>query len=154
MSHAHAVLFLYKAGECVHKFCQHDTITKVDEVLSLHYPLPKICLQFGIDQREMKTLNISNYGYKYGGDWTVLRNGTSENGEAIYNRISVDYSDVIEKIKINVDTGDGDSYTKHTLYENGTNLEKWRLDEYCEHYWNLKCICIFLSPDINSIVYF
>ena len=49
------LMFLYKAGECVHKFCQHDTITKVDEVLSLHHPLPKICLQFGIDQKEMKS---------------------------------------------------------------------------------------------------
>ena len=37
----------------------------------------------------MKLLNISNSGYKYGGDWTVLRNGTSENGEAIYNKIPI-----------------------------------------------------------------
>ena len=62
-----SVVFLYKAGECIYKFSLHETVTKLD-VVSPHnhpeHPMPKICINFGINPSALESLNITSKNVK------------------------------------------------------------------------------------------
>ena len=118
-----SIVFLYKSGECFYKFSLHETVTKLDVVSPQNYPelpLPKVCIRLGFNTKVLESLNITIDEYRHG----VWRNeqNKSENEEEVYNRVANDYSDVIDTITMRVNSGDGDSYRKVTIYENGTDM--------------------------------
>ena len=143
-----SIVFLYKSGECIYKFSLHETVTKVDVVPPQkypQYPLPKICILLGFNTTVLESLNITKQDYIHHGLWRNEKN-KSENEEEFYNRLSNEYSHVIKKINVKVNTGSGDGYTKNTIYENASDIKMWKMEQYCEHY-RLKCICIFIKPN-------
>ena len=119
-----SIVFLYKSGECIYKFSLHETVTKVDVVPPQkypEYPIPKICILLGFNTSVLESLNITRNDYIHDGLWRNEQN-KSENEEEFYNRVANEYSDVIDKIQVKVNTGTGDGYTISTIYENASDI--------------------------------
>ena len=145
------ILFLYKSGQCFYKFSLHETVTKLDVVSPQNHPehpIPKICINLGINPSALESLNITSDEYR-NGEWRNEQN-KFENEEDVYNRVANEYSDVIDKIILRVNDGEGGGYTDNTIYENDTDIEMWKMEQYCEYYYELKCICIFVEPDFSK----
>ena len=143
-----SIVFLCKAWECVLKFTLHHHVTKLDVDSPQNHPelpMPKICISLGFNANALKSLNITSREYRGHGVWKNEQN-KSENEEEVYNRVENDVTDVIDQVTIRVNTGDGGGYTTHTIYENGTDVKMWKMEQYCDFYYDLKCICTFIKP--------
>jgi hypothetical protein len=98
---------VYKAGECIYKYLQYETVSANSLEMQGTFPIPYICfVSKPFVEKQLLKLNLSEEEYTDGAKWTTA----NMTPEELYEFASPKYEDILKKIEVGASRPNTDLY--------------------------------------------